>query len=128
MSYSQTIGGLSISTLAYTHTRMPTHSHSHTHTHTPSHLPQGCLKPVQVLIPERCLLDPSDTAAVVGGNVLTCQRIVDVVFKAFSTCAASQGCMNNITFGDESVGYYETVAGGAGAVSICTGSIRDLYY
>ena len=81
-----------------------------------------------MLIPERCLLDPSDTAAVVGGNVLTCQRIVDVVFKAFSTCAASQGCMSNITFGDESVGYYETVAGGAGAVSICTGSIRDLYY
>ena len=81
-----------------------------------------------MLIPERCLLDPSDTAAVVGGNVLTCQRIVDVVFKAFSTCAASQGCMNNITFGDESVGYYETVAGGAGAVSICTGSISDLYY
>ena len=69
------------------------------------------------LIPDKCLLSPSDQAAVVGGNVLTCQRIVDVVFKAFRTCAASQGCMNNITFGDESVGYYETVAGGAGAVS-----------
>jgi N-methylhydantoinase B/oxoprolinase/acetone carboxylase alpha subunit len=41
---------------------------------------------------------------------------VDVVFKAFKTCAGSQGCMNNITFGDESVGYYETIAGGAGAV------------
>ena len=69
-----------------------------------------------VVIPVGCLLDPSDTAAVVGGNVLTCQRIVDVVFHAFSTCAASQGCMNNITFGDETVGYYETVAGGGGAV------------
>ena len=125
-------------------TQFSTFIHTHTHTHTPSSLPphthiqltltppsplpQGCLKPVQVLIPERCLLDPSDTAAVVGGNVLTCQRIVDVVFKAFSTCAASQGCMNNITFGDESVGYYETVAGGAGAVSICTGGISDAYY
>ena len=42
--------------------------------------------------------------------------MVDVVFKAFSACAASQGCMNNTTFGDESFGYYETVAGGAGAV------------
>ena len=63
------------------------------------------------------ILDPSDDAAVIGGNVLTCQRVVDVVFKAFSACAASQGCMNNITFGDHSFGYYETVAGGAGAVS-----------
>lgn len=70
-----------------------------------------------VIVPDKCLLSPSDQSAVVGGNVLTCQRIVDVVFKAFRTCAASQGCMNNITFGDESVGYYETVAGGAGAVS-----------
>ena len=86
--------------------------------HTPTHM-QGCLKPVQVLIPSGSLLDPSETAAVVGGNVLTCQRIVDVVFRAFETCAASQGCMNNVTFGDANVGYYETVAGGAGAVSGC---------
>lgn len=78
-------------------------------------LNQGCLKPVQVLIPEGCFLDPSDTAAVVGGNVLTSQRVVDVILKAFQVCAASQGCMNNITFGDETVGYYETVAGGSGA-------------
>ncbi len=48
--------------------------------------------------------------------MLTCQRIVDVVFHAFQACAASQGCMNNTTFGDDSEGYYETVAGGAGAV------------
>ena len=41
---------------------------------------------------------------------------MDVIFKAFSTCAASQGCMNNTTFGDDHFGYYETVAGGAGAV------------
>lgn len=53
--------------------------------------------------------------AVVGGNVLTSQRIVDVVFKAFQVCAASQGCMNNITIGDDRFGYYETVAGGSGA-------------
>jgi len=52
---------------------------------------------------------------VVGGNVLTSQRITDVVLKAFGACAASQGCMNNLTFGDGQFGYYETIAGGAGA-------------
>ncbi|XP_006816250.1 5-oxoprolinase-like [Saccoglossus kowalevskii] len=78
-------------------------------------LNQGCLNPVKAIIPEGCLLNPCDKAAVVGGNVLTSQRIVDVVLKAFSVCAASQGCMNNVTFGDQNVGYYETVSGGSGA-------------
>ena len=74
------------------------------------------MQPIRVIIPEGSILDPSDTAAVIGGNVLTCQRVTDVVFKAFKICAASQGCMNNTTFGDDTFGYYETVAGGAGAV------------
>ncbi|XP_044860743.1 5-oxoprolinase [Mauremys mutica] len=78
-------------------------------------LNQGCLAPVQVLIPKGSILDPSPEAAVVGGNVLTSQRVVDVIFRAFGACAASQGCMNNVTFGNEDFGYYETVAGGAGA-------------
>uniref|UniRef100_A0A2H1WCL0 SFRICE_009033 n=1 Tax=Spodoptera frugiperda TaxID=7108 RepID=A0A2H1WCL0_SPOFR len=78
-------------------------------------LNQGCLNPVRVIIPEGSILDPSDDAAVVGGNVLTSQRIVDVVLKAFQVCAASQGCMNNLTLGEEDWGYYETVAGGSGA-------------
>ncbi|KAL5022418.1 hypothetical protein ScPMuIL_001573, partial [Solemya velum] len=78
-------------------------------------LNQGCLNPVTLIIPKGSILDPSENAAVVGGNVLTSQRIVDVIFKAFGVCAASQGCMNNITFGDENFGHYETVAGGAGA-------------
>ncbi|XP_013191832.1 5-oxoprolinase [Amyelois transitella] len=78
-------------------------------------LNQGCLNPVTVVIPPGSILDPSDGAAVVGGNVLTSQRIVDVVLKAFQVCAASQGCMNNLTLGEESWGYYETVAGGSGA-------------
>ena len=78
---------------------------------------QGCLAPIQVIIPEGCLLNPYAAAAVVGGNVLTSQRVCDVVLRAFNACAASQGCMNNITFGDETMGYYETVAGGTGAVS-----------
>lgn len=53
----------------------------------------------------------------VGGNVLTSQRVVDVILQAFGACAASQGCMNNVTLGTEEWGYYETVAGGSGAVS-----------
>ena len=69
------------------------------------------LNPVTVNIRPASLLKPSEAAT----NVLTSQRIVDVVFRAFSACAASQGCMNNITFGDDNFGYYETVAGGAGA-------------
>lgn len=67
-------------------------------------LNQGCLAPVQVIIPEGSLLDPTADAAVVGGNVLTSQRVVDVVLGAFEACAASQGCCNNITFGDGTFG------------------------
>eukprot|EP00045_Choanoeca_perplexa_P014632 m.173740 g.173740 ORF g.173740 m.173740 type:complete len:1257 (+) comp16743_c0_seq1:48-3818(+) len=78
-------------------------------------LNQGCLAPVVIKIPEGSLLWPSDDAAVVGGNVLTSQRLCDVVLKAFGACADSQGCMNNITFGNDSCGYYETVSGGSGA-------------
>lgn len=47
--------------------------------------------------------------------MLTSQRVVDVILKAFDVCAASQGCMNNVTIGDDRFGYYETVAGGSGA-------------
>lgn len=78
-------------------------------------LNQGCLAPVDIHIPAGTILHPSATAAVVGGNVLTSQRVVDVVLKAFGACAGSQGCMNNLTFGDDVFGYYETIAGGAGA-------------
>ncbi|CAN6454240.1 unnamed protein product [Victoria cruziana] len=78
-------------------------------------LNQGCLAPVKILIPSGSLLSPSDKAAVVGGNVLTSQRIADVVLTAFQACSCAQGCMNNLTFGDENFGYYETIAGGYGA-------------
>lgn len=78
-------------------------------------LNQGCLAPIEFIIPKHTLLNPSSDAGVVGGNVLTSQRVVDVVLKAFKACAASQGCMNNLTFGDKEFGYYETIAGGAGA-------------
>ncbi|KAH0418835.1 hydantoinase B/oxoprolinase, partial [Aureobasidium melanogenum] len=88
-------------------------------------LNQGCLNPVEIKIPENSLLSPAKGAGVVGGNVLTSQRITDVVLLAFRACAASQGCCNNLTFGtggkDENgnhvngFGYYETIAGGSGA-------------
>jgi 5-oxoprolinase (ATP-hydrolysing) len=88
-------------------------------------LNQGCLKPVHVKIPKDSFLSPSGGAAVVGGNVLTSQRITDVVLKAFQACAASQGDCNNLTFGYgghvegkghvNGFGYYETIAGGSGA-------------
>lgn len=88
-------------------------------------LNQGCLKPINVKIPKKSFLSPSATAAVVGGNVLTSQRVTDVVLKAFQACAASQGDCNNLTFGFggnaegtehvQGFGYYETIAGGSGA-------------
>ncbi len=78
-------------------------------------LNQGCLNPITIIIPKGSLLNPSDNAAVVGGNVLTSQRIVDVILKTVQAAAASQGCMNNLTFGDETFGYYETIGGGSGA-------------
>ena len=78
-------------------------------------LNQGCLNPIKVIIEDGSLLAPSENAAVVGGNVLTSQRITDVILKAFRACAASQGCMNNFTFGNDNFGYYETIGGGAGA-------------
>lgn len=78
-------------------------------------LNQGCLAPVKMYIPPGSFLSPSDKAAVVGGNVLTSQRITDVILTAFQACACSQGCMNNLTFGDDTFGYYETIGGGSGA-------------
>ena len=68
-----------------------------------------------VQVPASTLLSPSESAAVVGGNVLTSQRITDVILSAFEATACSYGCMNNFTFGDEGMGYYETIAGGGGA-------------
>lgn len=81
-------------------------------------LNHGCIKPISLIIPDKSLLKPSHDAAVCAGNVLTSQRVVDVIFRAFRVCAASQGCMNNFTFGFDGpsgFGYYETIAGGSGA-------------
>ena len=81
----------------------------------PIPLNSGCMRPVTVRIPEGSLLCPEPDRAVAAGNVETSQRIVDVLFGALGLAAASQGTMNNITFGDDRFAYYETLGGGAGA-------------
>jgi len=78
-------------------------------------LNEGCLKPLDLIIPEGCLLNPKSPAAVVAGNVETSQLIVDALFGATGRLAASQGSMNNLTFGNDRHQYYETICGGAGA-------------
>ena len=78
-------------------------------------LNEGCLAPVCISIPPGSLLNPSPAAGVVGGNVLTSQRVTDVVFQAFQAAAASQGCMNNLTLGDDGMEFHETICGGSGA-------------
>ncbi|ROR34229.1 hydantoinase B/oxoprolinase family protein [Inmirania thermothiophila] len=75
----------------------------------------GCLKPVELVVPEGSMLNPRPPAAVVAGNVETSQQIVDALLAALGAQAASQGTMNNFTFGDARHQYYETVCGGAGA-------------
>jgi 5-oxoprolinase (ATP-hydrolysing) len=98
-------------------------------------LNQGVLAPVEIVLPE-CLLNPATTAgaavpgtlnpsslpAVVGGNVETSQRVVDVLLGAFGLAAASQGTMNNLLFGDATFGYYETICGGSGATADANGA------
>jgi 5-oxoprolinase (ATP-hydrolysing) len=75
----------------------------------------GCLKPLEIVIPEGSMLSPRYPAAVVAGNVETSQTITDTLYGALGVLAASQGTMNNFTFGNESYQYYETISGGAGA-------------
>lgn len=77
----------------------------------------GCLKPIEIIIPEGCMLNPTYPAAVVAGNVETSQTIVDALYGALEIMAASQGTMNNFTFGNRHYQYYETVCGGSGAGS-----------
>ncbi len=78
-------------------------------------LNSGCMEPVKIILPEGCFLNPSYPAAVVAGNVETSQQIVDTLLAALGQLAASQGTMNNLSFGNERVQYYETLCGGSGA-------------
>jgi 5-oxoprolinase (ATP-hydrolysing) len=81
----------------------------------PIPLNEGCLEPLQLLIPPGSMLDPLPPAAVAAGNVETSQCIVDALYGALGVLAASQGTMNNLTFGNARLQYYETICGGAGA-------------
>ena len=78
-------------------------------------LNDGCLKPLDIVIPEGSMLSPRYPAAVVAGNVETSQALVDTLFAALGAMAASQGTMNNLTFGNARYQYYETICGGSGA-------------
>ena len=75
----------------------------------------GCLKPLEIVIPEGCMLNPTCPSAVVAGNVETSQAITDALFGALGNMGAAQGTMNNFTFGNDKCQYYETICGGGGA-------------
>jgi 5-oxoprolinase (ATP-hydrolysing) len=75
----------------------------------------GCLKPLEVIIPEGSMLNPNPPAAVVAGNVETSSCITNALFGALGVMASSQPTMNNFTFGNDRYQYYETIAGGSGA-------------
>ncbi|WP_076997758.1 hydantoinase B/oxoprolinase family protein [Variovorax sp. KK3] len=75
----------------------------------------GCLKPIRVIVPEGCMLNPVAPAAVVAGNVETSSCVTNALYGALGVLAASQCTMNNFTFGDGDHQYYETIAGGSGA-------------
>jgi 5-oxoprolinase (ATP-hydrolysing) len=75
----------------------------------------GCLKPLHVIVPEGCMLNPRSPAAVVAGNVETSTCVTNALYGALGAMASSQLTMNNFTFGNEEHQYYETIAGGSGA-------------
>src|SRR5881227_869193 len=75
----------------------------------------GCLRPIELIVPEGSMLNPKTPAAVVAGNVETSQVVTDALFAATGRLAPSQGTMNNFTFGNLAHQYYETIAGGSGA-------------
>ena len=94
----------------------------------PLPLNEGLLDPVEIIFPSDTLLnpdfgdDPARAPAVVGGNVEVSQRLVDTLLKPFGLVACSQGTMNNVLFGNDRFGYYETVGGGTGATSETDGA------
>jgi 5-oxoprolinase (ATP-hydrolysing) len=75
----------------------------------------GCLKPIEVIVPEGSMLNPHPGAAVVAGNVETSMCVTNALYGALGVMAASQCTMNNFTFGNERHQYYETISGGSGA-------------
>ncbi|WP_437312039.1 hydantoinase B/oxoprolinase family protein [Sorangium sp. So ce388] len=86
----------------------------------------GCLKPIEVIVPEGSMLNPRPPAAVVAGNVEVSTCVTNALYGALGVLASSQPTMNNFTFGDERVQYYETISGGSGAgIEIRVGDAGD---
>ena len=84
-------------------------------------LNEGVLRAVRIVVPPGSILDPPPGAAVVGGNVETSQRLVDLVFRALGLRADAAGTMNNLSMGGERWAFYETLGGGLGASATCDG-------
>ncbi len=82
----------------------------------------GCMKPLQLVLPDDCMINPSYPAAVIAGNVETSQLIVDTLYGALGVMGAAQGTMNNFIWGNDRIQYYETICGGAGATANADGS------
>jgi len=81
----------------------------------------GCMKPLEVILPDNSMINPSYPAAVIAGNVETSQLIVDTLFGAVGVMGAAQGSMNNFIWGNDQHQYYETICGGAGATANADG-------
>ena len=81
----------------------------------PIPLNAGCFEPLELVVPPGSLLNPAPPAAVVAGNVETSQAVANALFAALGVLAASQGTMNNLSFGNDRCQYYETICGGTGA-------------
>ncbi len=75
----------------------------------------GCLRPINIIIPDGCMLRPAYPAAVVAGNVETSQHVTNAVFGAMGAIANAQGTMNNLTYGNDKYQYYETICSGSPA-------------
>lgn len=75
----------------------------------------GCLRPIRIVIPKQSMLSPEYPAAVVAGNVEVSQAVTNCLFGALEAMAASQGTMNNLTFGNDEYQYYETICSGSPA-------------
>ena len=75
---------------------------------------EGCLKPVNIVLPDDCMLKAQYPAAVIAGNVETSQIVTDTLYGALGVMAAAQGTMNNFFYGNDTYQYYETLCGGQG--------------
>jgi 5-oxoprolinase (ATP-hydrolysing) len=78
----------------------------------------GCLKPLQIIVPAGCMLNPEPPAAVVAGNVETSQSVTNALLGALGVMASSPCTMSNFTFGNDTYQYYETISGGSGAGAV----------